>query len=87
MEAGKGERERGRSLGVAPPAHVQPMALTTTRAGENFRFCTPVLYFTAHLVLGKYLNILGIRKHHQRVSRAQSRPRHAATARVQPGDN
>ena len=28
----KAERERGR-LGVAPPAHVQPMALTTTRAG------------------------------------------------------
>lgn len=29
----KAERERGR-LGVAPPAHVQPMALTTTRAGS-----------------------------------------------------
>jgi len=34
VEASKGERERGRSLGVAPPAHVQPMALTTTRAGS-----------------------------------------------------
>jgi len=29
----KAERERGR-LAVAPPAHVQPMALTTTRAGS-----------------------------------------------------
>lgn len=31
----KNERERAR-LGVAPPAHVQPIALTTTRAGQ---FC------------------------------------------------
>lgn len=35
----KAERERGR-LGVAPPAHVQPMALTTTRAGGSHSHIT-----------------------------------------------
>ena len=29
----QGERERGRGA-IAPPAHVQPIALTTTRAGN-----------------------------------------------------
>ena len=30
----QGERERGRGA-IAPPAHVQPIALTTTRAGRH----------------------------------------------------